>query len=130
MYANLAGTPEQVDTTMDSVVIRKVDHDIPGGKTLDVTGITDTVLKAGHVIIENTSTGAHKPLGIKSGAYDSLPSGHAFKGLLTASILTATKQASVGIAGDVNGTAAVNSGLPPYTSTIKNALTRWIFSKD
>lgn len=129
-YSNLSNTPETVDTTMDSVVIRKVVHDIPGGKNLDVTGITDATLKAGRVIIENTSTGVHKPLGITDGAYDSLPSGWAFKGILGASVLTAKAQGTVVIAGDVNGNAAVNYGLPPYTSTIKNALTRIIFSKD
>ena len=42
--ADLNNTPVQVDTTLDCIIIKKVDHDIPGGKTLDVTGVTEEVL--------------------------------------------------------------------------------------
>lgn len=127
---DLSNTPQQVDTSMDSVVIRKVDHDIPGGKALDTTGVSEEVLKAGRVVIEHTASGTLKPLAISGGAYASLPDGHTFKGILVATVLKSKPGASIMIAGSVNGAAAVNYGLPAYTSTIKNALTRIIFTQD
>jgi hypothetical protein len=128
--ANLNNTPVEVDTTMDSVVIIKVDHDIPGGKTLDVTGVTDEVLKAGRVIIEETATGKLKPLKIVSGAYESLPSVHTYKGVLIATILLKKPFASVMLAGNVNEQAAINYELPAFPSGAKTALTHILFTQD
>ena len=127
---DLSNTPIQVDTTMDVVIIKKVDHDIPGGKTLDVTGVTEEVLKAGRVIIVETSTGAHKPLAIYSGAYAALPSGHTYKGILIATILTKRPFASVMLAGDVNEGAVINYDLPAIPAGAKTALTQILFTKD
>lgn len=125
--ANLNNTPVEFDTTMDSVVIVKVDHDIAGGKTLDVTGITDDVLKAGRVIIEETATGKLKPLGITGASYNALPNGHTYKGILIASILTKKPFASVMLAGNVNEGAAINYGLPAIPSGAKTSLTHILF---
>lgn len=60
--ANLVNDQEQIITEKDSIVIRNVTHDIPGGRTLDVTGFTPEVINAGHVIIKETSTGEYKPM--------------------------------------------------------------------
>lgn len=126
--ANLSNTPVEFDTTMDSVVIVKVDHDIAGGRTLDVTGVADDVLKAGRVIIEETATGKLKPLGITSGAYDALPSGHTYKGILIATILTKKPFASVMLAGNVNEGAVVNYDLPAIPDGAKTVLTHILFT--
>jgi len=128
--ANLNNTPIEVDTTMDSVVIIKVDHDIPGGKTLDVTGVTDEVLKAGRVIVEETATKKLKPLKIVDGDYESLPGGHSYKGVLIATILLKKPFASVMLAGNVNEQAAINYDLPAFPSGAKTALTHILFTQD
>lgn len=126
--ANLNNTPVEFDTTMDSVVIIKVDHDIAGGITLDVTGVTDDVLKSGRVIVEETATGKLKPLKIESGSYESLPEGHTYKGVLIATILTKKPFASVMLGGNVNEGAVINYGLPAIPSGAKSVLTHILFT--
>lgn len=127
---DLSNTPIQIDTTLDCVIIKKVDHDTPGGKTLNVTGVTEEVLKAGRVILVETATGEHKPLLIVSNAYETLPEGHTYKGILIASILTKKPFASVMLAGDVNEGAVLNYGLPAIPSGAKTALSQILFTKD
>lgn len=127
---DLNNTPVQVDTTLDSIIVIKVDHDIPGGKTLDVTDVTEQVLKAGRVVIVETSTGAHKPLAISGGAYAALPSGHTYKGILTASILTKRPFAPIMLAGNINEGAVINYELPAIPAGAKTALTHILFTKD
>ena len=128
--ANLNNATTEYDTTMDSVIIKKVVHDIPGGKTLDVTGVTEGVLKAGRVIIEETATKKLKPLGITDGAYDALPSLHTYKGVLIATILTKKPFASVMLSGDVNEQAVINYDLPAIPAGAKTALTHILFTQD
>ena len=129
--ANLSRTPEVIDTSADSVVIALLLEDIPGGRTLDVTGVTDEVIKAGHVIVEETATGALKPLGVTDGAYASLPSGHTYKGVLVGTIPTARPMASIMVRGRVNPEAAVNAqGLPNYPAAAITALSLIRFAKD
>ncbi|QYS85415.1 hypothetical protein JJC03_09200 [Flavobacterium oreochromis] len=128
--ANLNNTPVQVDTTFDDIIVRKATHDIPGGKTLDVTGVADEVLKAGRIVIQNTTSGDMKLLLIVSGNYESLPSGYAYKGILKASILKTKPFASVVVGGEINEAAAVNYGLPAIPAEAKTALTHIIFTKD
>ena len=127
---DLSNTPIQVDTTLDVVIIKKVDHDIPGGKTLDVTGVTEEVLKAGRVIIIETATGKLKPLAITTGAYVALPGGHTYKGILISTILTKRPFASVMLAGDVNEGAVINYDLPAIPAGAKTALTHILFTQD
>lgn len=55
---NLAGEKEQIVFGNDSIVIRKYGNTLAGGRVLDVTGITDTVLHAGHIIIKDESSRA------------------------------------------------------------------------
>lgn len=129
--ANLNNTGSQVDTTFDVVIIKKVLIDIPGGKTLDVTGVTEDVLKAGRVIIEQTSTGDLKPLKITSPtAYENLPAGHTYKGILTATILAKRPFAAVMLSGDVGEQALINYGLPAVPADAKTALSHILFTKD
>lgn len=120
-----------IDTSNDSIVIQNLIEDHPGGKTLDVTGVTETVLKAGRVVIEETSSGDHKPLAISGGAYVSLPAGHTYQGILVASILTAKPLASIMKRGTVNEQAAIDAAeLPAYPAGAKTALPLIRFTKD
>lgn len=128
--ANLANEGNQVDTTFDEIIIKKLLIDIPGGKTLDTTGITDDVLKAGRVIIEQTSNKALKPLAISAGAYAALPGGHTYKGILIATILLKRPFASVLLAGDVNKQAIIEYGLPAVPAGAITALPNILFTED
>jgi len=127
MQTNLNGTPLEISTDNDSIVIKKVLIDIPGGKTLDVTGFTPTdVIKAGHIIIEETATGECKPLDVSAGAYVALPSQHTYKGVLIATVLKAKPMASIMLSGDVNEAASPY----PVPSGAKSALTHILFTQD
>jgi len=89
---------QSVDTTNDSVVIVSTLGTIQGGRTLDVTGFTDTEISAGHVIIKETSTGEYKPLPVTG----TLPASHTYEGILIASIKTSNAQAAILDRGKVN----------------------------
>ena len=104
--ANLNNSGVSVDTGKDSIVIVELIEAIPGGKTLDVTGVTAEVLQAGHIIIKETATGNYKPQSVTSGTYDALPAGHTYAGVLVGSILTAKPFASIMVRGSVNSVAA------------------------
>lgn len=120
-----------VDTSGDSVVIVNLLEDIPGGRSLDVTGITEDVLKAGRLIVEETASGELKPLGISGGNYVSLPSGHTYKGVLVASVLKSKPLASVMVRGTVNEEAGKNvHELPIPPAAAKTALSLIRFTKN
>lgn len=123
--ANLA-SQSSVDTSKDCIVIIDCLENIRGGETLDATGITEDVLNAGHIIIEETSSGTLKPMPVSGAAYDSLPAGHTYKGVLVASILTAKPFASIMVRGSVNEVASPY----PLVAAMKTALTLIRFTKD
>lgn len=91
--------------------------DIPGGRALDMTGYTDEVVKAGHIIIKKAN-GEFAPLGVTDGAYDSLDTGEEYAGVLKASILAAKPFAAILTVGEVNAAASPY----PVTSTIASGL--------
>lgn len=128
--ADLNRTPQEVSTSDDSIIIVNLIEDIPGGKTLDVTGVTAEVLKAGHIIIEETATGNLKPLALSGDDYASLPGGHTYKGVLVATILTSKPMASIMVRGTVNKEAAVNAGLPSVPQGAEDALPLIRFTKE
>lgn len=118
--ANLNKESVMIDG-VDSIVVMRDVADIPGGRTLDVSGVASgtTVLKAGHIIIKDAA-GAYKPLGITSNAYDSLSEGESYVGVLKHSILVSQPQAAILTIGQVNAAASPY----PVTSTIKSGLPR------
>lgn len=59
---NLNDDVTEVVTGNDSIVIVDNFQSIRGGRALDTTGFSPKVINAGHVIIKETSTGAHKPM--------------------------------------------------------------------
>lgn len=103
---------------MDGVVIRREGGSIIGGRTLDMTGFPDKVIRAGHIIIHETDTDKWKPLGVKDGAYDALPEGHTYEGVMKASRPADKPFASIMYEGEVNDIAS----LYPVTDAIKAAL--------
>ena len=102
----------------DAIVIRRAGSCIIGGRTLDMTGFPDGIIKAGHVIIRETATDTWKPLGVSDGAYTALPEGHTYEGVLRASKPAAEPLASIMYEGEVNDLASPY----PVTEAIRTAL--------
>ncbi len=119
-YANL-NVQNEIDG-FNSIIIVKDLGDVPAGVTLDVTGITDTTIKAGRVLVQNTTDFSVKPLGISTGAYDNLPAGYAYFGILKDDTLTARPMAAVLRKGQVNAAAAKKYVGAPYSDAIIAAL--------
>jgi len=115
---NLVDDTINIDTSKDGIVIIENIVSIRGGKALDVTGYPLDVLNAGHVLIKETATGNYKPMPLAAGnvAYDALPAGHTYAGILVATILTKRPAAGVMTWGVVN---EVSSPFP--VATIKSA---------
>jgi hypothetical protein len=59
--ADLTNEPQEVITGNDNVVIVDIFQSVRGGHTLDVTGFTPEVIKAGHVIIKDDND-EYKPM--------------------------------------------------------------------
>ena len=111
----------KVNDGNDSIVIVNDLGDIPGGRTLDVSGVASgtTVIKAGHVIIKK-SDGEYAPLGVTTGAYNALTSGQSYAGVLKATVLVSDPRAAIMTIGQVNAAASPY----PVTDTIKSGLPR------
>lgn len=119
--ADLKRASIEVNDGLDAIVIVNDLGDVPGGRTLDVSGLaTDVeVIRSGHILIQNDTTKAVKPLGVTSEAYDMLPEGHSYLGVLKASVLKKDPRAAILTIGQVNAaaspypvTAAIKTGLP------------------
>lgn len=109
--ANLNNEGQEIITGNDSIVIIDCFQTIRGGRTLDTTGFTEEVIKAGHVIIQETSSGNYKPMPLSGSNYDSLPGGHTYAGILRSSVLTAKPFAAIMVRG------TVNQSVTPYSMT-------------
>ena len=108
-----------IDTSLDCIVIIKALADIPGGRALDVTGFSQNVIKAGHIIIrDNNNEFKPMPVNSENTAYDSLPGSHSIVGVLKASIPTKDARAAIVTMGQINAAASPY----PITQEIKNAL--------
>lgn len=126
----LTNEREQILFGKDNVIIQKHIADIPSGRALNVEGITEKVLHAGHPIITD-GNGNYKPLAIAEGgkSYGAKPQGWNYAGVLYRSILTKRPSASILIAGVVND-AAVEIPYGDHKTAIKNAVPGIMFVKD
>lgn len=106
MSVDLNNNPQTINTGLDSVVIVKVLEDVPGGKSLDVTGYTPTEIKAGHILTKVTATGVIKPLGVTAGAYVALPGTETYYGVALQSVPANRAMVGVMVRGRVNETAS------------------------
>lgn len=114
---NLKNEDLLINDGNDSIVIVDNFQSIRGGRSLNVTGFTPEVIKAGHVIIKEDATNDYKPMPINAAAYAALPALHSYAGILISSIRTTKPFAGILVRGTVN----LNAG--PYTATaIKAAL--------
>ncbi|MDY5968652.1 MAG: hypothetical protein SPJ13_01350 [Bacteroidales bacterium] len=112
----------EISSANDSIVIINALSHIPGGRSLNVSGVASgtTVIKAGHIIIQNDTTKECSPLGVSAGAYVSLPDGHSYLGVLKVTIPVKDARASIVTAGQINAAASPY----PVTTAIKNGLPR------
>ena len=131
----------------DSIVIKKHITDIEGGRTLDCEGFPESVILAGHVIISKVANGekVYLPMPIKQVlvnnepqvdeegnkvyAYDTLPTGASYEGILYRSILTEKPAASILIDGVVND-EVMKIKLGSIESAFKAAVPHIIFNHD
>ena len=107
MLNDLTPNKQQIVFGDDSIVIQKYISGIKGGRTLDVTGFAESVIKAGHPIIVKDGIYAPYPLmgGTYAGGPMTLPSEAKFAGILYRSIPAAKPVASIMINGEVNSEA-------------------------
>lgn len=111
------GTIESFGFGNDPIVIRQYIAGVQGGKVLDVSSFTEEYIRAGHVIIRDTTNDIYKPMPVRSGAYDTLPGSHEYVGVAVAT--KSVKEPFVSIM----HTGVVNDVASPYPlDTIKTAL--------
>lgn len=120
--ADLTRDRIEVNDGLDSIVIVNDLGDIPGGRTLDVSGLAADVevVRSGYILIQNDTTKAVKPLGVTDGAYETLPAGHSYFGVLKTSVLKKDPRAAILTIGQVNAAACPY----PVTDAIKTGLPR------
>lgn len=129
VQVNLANSTQVFDTSKDEVVIRHFVAGIIGGRSLDVTGITDTVLKAGHIIIRDKETDTYKPMPVSGNVYGSLPENHEYVGVLRATIPTSKPLAAIMYSGEVNDVASPYP-IDAIKDALKNAIPTLVFLHD
>lgn len=129
--ANLNNEGQSIITDKESIVIVDNFASIRGGRTLDVTGFTPTVIQAGHVIIKETATGEYKPMPLNGGAtaYAALPASHTYAGILISNILKAKPFAAILVQGTVNP-AATPYDFATIAAAVKAALPLIDFRQD
>jgi hypothetical protein len=113
---------------LDDIVVVKALSEIPGGRSLDVSGVADgtTVIRSGNVLVQDKTTKAFSPLNITDGAYVALPEGKTYAGVLKNSVLVRDPRAAIITAGQINAAASP----APITDEIKAALPRieWLYA--
>lgn len=127
--ANLSNTGDNFDAGNDSIVIVNNLETIPGGKTLDVTGFAPAVIPAGHLVIEETSTGVLKPMPVSGTAYAALPASHTYKGVVISSVLTTKPFVGIMVRGSVNKNASKYT-IASVLTAVKAALPLIRFTQD
>lgn len=104
---NLNNEPNEIITGDDNIVIAKYLDGIDGGRSLDVTGYPLTVIKAGVPAITD-GAGTYKPMPMNTGgtAFDVLPAGFSYSGIIKGTIRANKPFAAIMTRGRVNMAAA------------------------
>ena len=121
--ANLNREKVELNDGLDSIVVGQALSQIPGGRTLDVSGLGEDVksIKSGHILVIDNTTKAVSPLGINAeGKYVSVPTGKTVYGVLKATVLKRDPRAAIITAGQIN----VAASPAPVAAAIKAALPR------
>lgn len=128
---DLIGNYESIDTGRDNVIIVDIFQSVRGGRTLDNTGFPNPVIRAGHVVIMETATREYKlmPVNTAGTAYEALPAGHEYAGIVIQSKLTKDPRVGILLRGTVNY-KAVYIPYTPILDDLKEALTLIKFVED
>lgn len=119
-YAGLTRDQFSVDDGKDSIIIITATGEIPGGRSLDVSNVDSdvNVIKAGHILVQDDSTGVISPMPVSGDAYGTKPAGTSYVGVLKTSVLKKDARAAILTQGQVNAAASPY----PVTDEIKTAL--------
>lgn len=102
--ASLNHGAHSISNGKDDIIIVRDLADIPGGRTLDVSGFAPDIVQAGHIIIASAE-GVAKPMPISGSEYAALPASHTYLGVLKHSITKTKPLAAILTAGQVNAKA-------------------------
>lgn len=117
-YADMVNDGMTINASNDRIVIRKFNSGIVGGRTLDMDGYSDSVIKAGHIIIQSTEDETvFKPLPVKDGKYEALPTNYKYVGVVVATKPSNDPRVAIMYDGEVNDVASPY----PITDEIKTA---------
>lgn len=127
--ASLVNEQKTILAGLDSIVIRNYVAGIAGGRTLDMNGFGESVIKAGHIVIKETATETYKPMPVSGAAYASLPEGHEYVGVVVCSQPADKPFVGIMYDGEVNDVAS------PYPidgikAALKSALPKLTFLHD
>lgn len=123
------GSMESFGFGNDPIVIRKHIAGIQGGKVLDVTGFTEEYIRAGHVIIHDTEKDVYKPMPVKDGAYDALPSNCEYVGVTVATKSAKEPFVAIMYNGEVNDIASPFP-VDGIKAALKTAVPTLVFKHD
>lgn len=128
VVGSLNNENKSFETGNDTIVVPRVFETVIGGRTLDTTGYTPEVIKAGSVVIKEDATGDHKPMPLNgdADAYAALPAGHSIVGVVISSVDTKKPFVGISVRGSVNEEASPY----PVTAAIKEALPLIRFIKE
>ncbi len=125
--ANLNREKIEVNDGLDSIVVVQSLSEIPGGRTLDVSGLGEdvTTVKSGHILVIDTKTKHVSPLAITDGSYAAVAEGKKVYGVNKYTVPKRDPRASIITAGQIN----VAASPAPVTDEIKAALPRidWLY---
>ena len=129
--ADLVNEQETILTGMDSIVIRNYLGGIMNGRTLDMTGFKQSVIKAGHIVIRDTENDTYKPMPVNSAgtAYESLPGNHEYVGVVVCSKPVDKPFVGIMYAGEVNDVASPYP-IDSIKAALKTALPQLTFLHD
>lgn len=121
--ANLTNEAKGIINGNDNIVIVNYFDGIRGGRTLDMTGYDEKVVKAGHVLIK-TSDGKIQPLPVSEGAYVPLATDATSKyyGYLVATIPADKPFAAIMTRGTINPKATPYPMTDALITAVKAAL--------
>lgn len=125
------GTIEQFGWGNDSIVIRRYIAGLQGGRVLDVSDFTLEFIRAGHVILHDTTNGGYKPMPVNDDkdGYADLPDGCEYAGVAAATKSVKDPFVSIMYAGEVND-EAVPFSIDDIKDALKEALPTLSFQHD
>lgn len=107
----LTNTREQVDFGNDAIVCPLFISGIRGGRSVDINGLTEKYIKAGHVVLFDINKKEYKLMPVTGTAYGTKPENTKYVGVVYKTVPASDPRVSIMTAGEVNSVAA------PYPMT-------------